>query len=65
MIPEDAKDRDEFGHFGADEEAFEKPGRWVVRDEDQDIHKPGELVEEQDVVEAVLDCVVKIWVEVG
>ena len=35
-----------------------------MRDEDEDIHKPGELVEEQDVVEAVLNRVVKVWVEV-
>ena len=35
-----------------------------MRDEDEDIHKPGELVKEQDVVEAVLDRVVKFWVEV-
>ena len=64
MVAEDAEDRDEFGHLGADEEASEEPGRRVVRDEDEDVHKPGELVEEQDVVEAVLDRVVKFRVEV-
>lgn len=64
LVPEDAEDRDEFGHFGADEEAVEEPGRGVVRDEDEDVHEPGELVEEQDVVEAVLDRVVEFGVEI-
>ena len=64
LVAEDAEDGDEFGHFGADEEALEKPGGWVVRNEDEDVHEPGELVEEQDVVEAVLDRVVEFRVEV-
>ena len=65
LLAEDAEDGDEFCHFGADEEAFEEPGRWVVRHEDEDVHEPGELVEEEDVVEAVLDGVVEFGVEVG
>ena len=64
LVAEDAEDRDELGHFGADEEAFEEPRRWVVRDEDEDVHEPGELVEQQDVVEAVLDRIVELRVEV-
>ena len=36
-----------------------------MRDEDEDVHKPGELVEQQDVVETVLDRVVEFRVEVG
>ena len=64
MVAEDAEDRDELGHLGADEEAFEEPGRWVVRDEDEDVHQPGKLVEQQDVVEAVLDRVVEFRVEI-
>lgn len=33
--------------------------------EDEDVHEPGELVEEEDVVKAVLDGIVEVGVEVG
>ena len=64
-VAQDVAEGDEFGHLGADEEAPEEPGRRVARDEDEQVHQPGELVEEQDVVEAVLDRVVEVRVEVG
>ena len=65
LLAEDAQDGDEFCHFGADEEALQEPGRGIVRHEDEEVHEPGELVEQEDVVEAVLDGVVEFGVEVG
>ncbi len=65
LVAEEAKDSDELGHFGIDEKAFEEPGGWVVGQEDEDVHEPGELVEEEDVVKAVLDGIVEVGVEVG